>query len=437
MIRHPETFSPIGKTGSSSYLGWLAGKLLSGRRNKIAGGHWLTFSGIALGVFALLTVSSVMNGFDQDMSQRVIGTRSEIRLDNPDSSPLRHYQAILGQIKQQPGVRAAAPVIRNELMLVKGSGLAATVCFGIDLEQHRQVSRVLEPLNLKQVLDPGREWNQGIINGNPQQSDLAGGGIILGAELARSIEAAVGDTVRLVSPLGSVPTPLGLLPKTRALRVCGIFIAGMPEYDRLYSYVDLGTAGFFSSYQGQIDHIDIVTRAPDRLTQVTRQLAGAFPKLRIENWSQFDSSLYAAIHFEKYIMLVILGLMFVIASFNMSGNMFRNIVRKRRSIGILKTLGCRSGDIIALFVRQGLIIALAGILAGILLSLLALFLQARFGIVHLPVGNLPDLVLPVDIRWQDYLAIPLAALLLTGLSIYLPARKAGQVDPIVLIREIT
>jgi lipoprotein-releasing system permease protein len=424
------------KPSSNRSLGLLTGKLLHNSAGRITGRHWLTFSGIALGVFALLAVSSVMNGFDRDMRQRIIGTRSELRLDNQVVSPLLNWQALIDKLQHLPYIKAASPVVRNELMLVKGSAMAATISFGINLKQHSQVSPVLLPVTAEDLLKPSNQWLQGIINGNPTPAEFEQGGIIIGSELSQSLSAAVGDTLQLISPLGSIPTPLGLLPKTMSVRVAGIFAAGMPEYDRLYSYIPLSSGQFFSSYDDAIDHIDIRTTGTKQLERVTRSLRKEFPSYRVENWSSFDSSLYGAMHFEKALMLVVLGLMFVIASFNMSSNIFRTIVLKRRLIGILKTIGYRNVDIVSVFLRQGLLIALGGIVMGVVLSLVLLALQARFGFIRLPVGNMPKLIIPVHLRLLDYLVIPLAALAITSLSIYLPARQAGRINPITLIRDI-
>jgi ABC-type lipoprotein release transport system permease subunit len=141
-------------------------------------------------------------------------------------------------------------------------------------------------------------------------------------------------------------------------------------------------------------------------------------------------------HFEKYIMLTILGLMFILASFNMSSNIYKSIVEKRKSIGILKTIGFSDNDVMRLFYRQGLLIGISGIALGITLSSLLLYLQQRFGIIQLPVGNMPNLVLPVDMRWTDFVAIPLISLVLTVVSVWLPASRATRINPISLIREI-
>ncbi|MFO7660160.1 MAG: ABC transporter permease, partial [Candidatus Cloacimonadaceae bacterium] len=138
--------APTEQKSTNLSQNWIARRFVFAPDGKIHGRHWLTFAGIALGVFSLLAVSSVMNGFDKDMRQRIIGTRSELRVSTSDSSPLAEYQNILKELEAHPAVKAVSPVVRNELMLVKGTAMAATVCFGIDLDRQRKVSPILLPL---------------------------------------------------------------------------------------------------------------------------------------------------------------------------------------------------------------------------------------------------------------------------------------------------
>lgn len=428
----------LNKQGSANQSqSWIARKFIITPENRVQGRHWLTFSGIALGVFALLAVSSVMNGFDKDMRQRIIGTRSELRLSERNGSPLFRFEDLQTRLEEHPSVKAVSPIVRNELMLVKGTAMAATVCFGIDLRRQQSVSPVLLPLSPEELNRSSSHWIQGIISGRPDDRIFNRDGIILGSELAQSINAMVGDSLRLIAPLGTIPTPMGMLPRMRSVRVAGIFIAGMPEYDRLYSYVPLSVGQYFSAYDDAIDHFDLRSANPKRLFRTTRLLQKDFPDHKVENWSSFDTGLYGAMRFEKYLMLIVLGLMFILASFNMTGNIFKTIVQKRKAIGILKTIGYRDEEVVGVFLRQGLFLGLAGILAGVLFAVLILTLQSRFSVVRLPVGSMPDLILPVDMRPADFIIIPLVALVVILFSIYLPARRAGKINPIALIREIT
>lgn len=431
-----KSFETMYKATTNQSLGFIAKRFLLNRRGKLLGRHRLTIIGIALGIFALLSVSSVMNGFDKDMRQRIIGTRAEMRLSSKDVSPLADYEAIMDKLNSNKYIYATAPIVRNELVLVNGSDMAGTACFGIDLNKQIKLSPVLRPIDTKALEKSSTNWLQGLINAGIDESDFSQNGIILGTELAESIGARLGDEVKLISPLSKVPTPFGLMPKILSVKVVGIFIAGMPEYDRLYSYIDLKNGQFFSGYDNEIDNIQIKTTNERQLFKITAILQKFLPEYKIENWSSYDSSLYNAMSFEKYLMIVILGLMFIIASFSMSGNILRTIVQRRKSIGILKALGYSDKDLVTLFMRQGLFLSISGIAIGVILSLLILSIQIYFAVIRIPMGNLPALIIPVDIRLWDYLLIPLIAFAISFISVIVPSRSVVGIDPIKLIREI-
>lgn len=426
----------LNKINSGNNLGLLTRRFLTKQNGKLQGRHWLTFTGVLLGVFALLTVSSVMNGFDKDMRQRIIGTRAEIRIEGKDSKPITNYEALISQLEKRPDIKAAVPVVRNELMLVNGSAMAPTITYGIDLMMHQRVSPVLHNLTTSELSAKSNNWLQGIIYGSVNEANFIDNGIIIGVELAQSLYAGVGDTIKLVSPLGTIPTPLGLFPQTTDLVIVGLFIAGMPEYDRLYSYVPLPVGQYFSGYENEIDHIEIKTSNPKLLFSITNNLRNAYQDYSVQNWSSFDANLYSAMRFEKYLMLVVLSLMYILASFNMAGNIYKTIIQKRKAIGVLKTLGLSNRRLVDIFIKQGMFIAISGIIAGIVLSLILLVIQDHFALIQLPVGTMPNLVLPVDIRLADFVVIPAIALLISWLSIYIPARKAANINAISLIRDI-
>jgi len=417
------------------HLSLLSRRFLLKPDGRLQGRHWLTLLGTAIGVFALLTVSSVMNGFAQDMQRRIVGTRAEIRIFRSDRHPITDYQLLMSRIHQSHPYLQVAPVVRNELMLLKDIAMAPTVNFGIDLPLQQKVSPALRPIDQRALMQNRDRWLQGILNTSFSPDLFEQGGIIIGSDLAQSLSVSIGDTLQLVSPLGQRFTPFGLMPLSKPLRVVGVFIAGMPEFDRLYSFVPLPVGQYFSRYDAAIDQLELRTDRPSRLVSVTKALQKEFPGYTVENWSSFDRSLYNAMHFEKYLMLVVLGFLFILAAFNMSGNIYKTIVQKRRSIGILKAIGCPDREITGIFLRQGLYLSCAGILGGLLLAFVFLWLQARFGLIRLPVGNLPSLVLPVQIKWQDALIIPLVSLAISWVSIYLPASKAGNVNIVSLLRE--
>ncbi len=416
----------MDKNRNASRL-WLAQKYLKSKSSGwISRDHYLTLAGILLGVTALICVNSVMNGFRADIRQRIIGSTSEIRISKAGNEPLGDSDALIRQLEAKGF--AAAPMLRNELVIRRGSVITPTVCFGIDPALQAKVSDALSPPRAK----PGA-ISQGLLVGNVQGHSFAEGGIALGSTLAMKLDATLGDEVQLMSPLFNVPTAFGLIPRVRTARVAAIFYAGMPQYDETFSYVPLDLAGFFGG-EGS-GYLQVKTPDFDRAELYARQLRAELPGYQVEDWSSFDSSLYGAIRFEKYMMFVIMLFMYVIASFNLTGNLLKAIVQKKRELGLLKALGYTERDLRRLFLYQSLILSALGIIAGILLASLLIWLQQRFGLITLDMGESGRLPLPIRVFWQDYLVVVLASLAITVLSVLLPLNRLKRINPIELIRQ--
>jgi len=384
-----------------------------------------------------------MNGLRNDMQKRIIGTRSEIMLTALDNRPIPDHPALIRKIRQLGF--SAAPVIRNELTLKSGNTIVPTIAFGIDLEQSRRVSRILD--RIPNYTKPSASaLHQGIISGNPTATDFENEGIILGAGLAIQLNVNLQDEIMLISPQFTEPSAFGLLPRLRRVRVVGIFTAGMPEYDQMFSYVPLSMGAYFRRQEvdgalspdpeiSAADFIAVSTPDHTRSQLFAQQLQIAFPGFHCDDWSSFDPNLYAAIHFEKIMMFIIMLLMYIIASFNLTGNMLKNIAGKKKELGLLKALGYETRDMSRLFQIQSSILCLLGIFIGMALSLLALWIQHRYGLVRLNFTPEDFLVIPVKIQGLDLVLIPVAAYCITLLSTILPLSRLRKIDALELIRQ--
>ncbi len=408
------------KKNASIYF--LARKYLAGRSPiGISRAHILTLLGIALGVMALITVSSVMNGFREDIRGRIIGTLSEMRLSSPDGAPLRDQDELLKRLHAEGF--AAAPVIRAELLLRNDQASAPAVVFGVDPKLQRQVSPVLRRQESASAL-------QGVIAGDFNPQSFNAGGIALGSGLASELGVYIGDEVQLISPLFTVPSPFGLLPRIRQLKVTAIFSAGMPEYDQSYAYIPMSVAASFLSYQDQVDYIEIRSGNPQQSHKHQRHLQDIFPRHQIEDWSSFDASLYSAIRFEKFLMFVILLFMFIIASFNLTGSLLKIITQKKQELGLLKALGYEDRQLRRLFLTQAMMLCSLGILLGVILSTILLLIQDSTGLVKLDAA----IILPVKIQLTDYLLVIGVSYILTWLSVQMPLHYLKKINAVELIR---
>ncbi len=408
---------------------YLSRKYLNGRKSKgISKTHYLCLIGITLGVLALLCVTTVMNGFRFDIRNRITGTFSEIRIVANEGETLKNYDVICNQLQDMKFY--ASPVIRNELLLKYEQIVLPTLCFGIEAEKQKNVSSLLQ-----KPQDVGSEIIQGIVAGNIVPEEFNSSGIALGAGLASQLGVYLGDEIQVLSPMFNIPTAFGMIPRIRFLKVQAIFAAGMPEYDQNYSLIGIDNAAFFASYtDNETDYIEIKPFPNSPKNHIMQTLKKAFPQYQIEDWSSFDPNLYSAIRFEKFLMFVIMLFMFIIASFNLTGNLLKTISQKKRELGLLKALGLTDKDVQTLFLLQALFLCTVGIITGLGLGSILLLIQKYTGVVKLGMGGGEAIILPVKFLFTDYLLIVVVAYIITFLSVLLPLQRLSKINAVELIK---
>ena len=398
----------------------LALKYLRGKRKILfSGSTILSFIGIVIGVFSLLVVSSVMNGFDNDIKNRVIGMKAEIQVHKSDFEPLTDFQTLENRLGKIPKIKGVSPVCETQLIIQNEKEVATTVCFGIDLDKQNRVTNIYD----------------NIIVGAPDNRSLSENGIVLGLDLSVSLGVSVGEYVRLSSPIGTEPSPFGLLPRSDKFKVIAIFNSGMPEYDRIFSYISLAKARYFLGWKDGVGYLEIGTKNSDNAKKIAEKIQNVLGKnYTVEDWSKFDANLFSAIRMEKIVMFLVLALMLIIAAFNMTGHFIKLIAEKRAEIGILKALGASEKDVVKIFVIAGLIIGGSGSLIGCGLAFLVLQLQKTYHLVSIPIAGFPLQWLPVQIRLPDFLFITFVSVFISFLTTLYPARRTMKIEPIKIIR---
>jgi lipoprotein-releasing system permease protein len=378
----------------------------------------LSLLGIIIGVFSLLVVSSVMNGMAADMQQRVLASQAEIKVYQKNYEPIQNSSELIQKIEQNESVKAASAVNEMELLLQNKNSITSTVCYGIDLHKHNQITGLNDKMRI----------------GAPDVTSFQNG-IIMGLDMSLTLNVTVGEYVRVTSPVGKRATPFGLLPKTKKLKVVGIFISGLPQYDRAISYVSLQNSHFFSETAG-VSQIEVKTKDGISSQKVDKQLQRSLGEnYVVEDWSEFEANLFNAIKMEKAVMFIVLALMILLAAFNMSGNYIKLVAEKRVEIGVLKAMGASDRDVVKIFVNIGAIIGILGTLIGLFLAGVVIFLQAKFQIVQIPVSGFPMAGLPVAVRWSDFVLVPVIAIIISFLATLNPAGKTAKIDPIKTIRD--
>jgi lipoprotein-releasing system permease protein len=381
--------------------------------------------GIALGVTALITVLSVMNGFEKELRERILGMAAHATISGP-SGQLEDWGQVLDQAGRHPQVTGRAPYVQAEGMLTLGEAVRGTVIRGILPEAEPAVS------------DVGAHMREG------QITDLVDGAynIVLGKDLARILGAAVGDKVTLVVPQAKV-TPAGLLPRLRRFTVVGIFDIGMYEYDAALALVHLGDAsrlfGLGEAVSGIRLKLDDLFAAPRVSREVALELPGRY---FVSDWTQHHANFFRAVKTEKTVMFVILTLIVAVAAFNIISTLIMAVSDKEADIAILRTLGATPRSIMGMFVVQGSLIGVVGTVLGALGGVaLALNVETVVGGIEqlFQVKFLsPDVYyisdLPSDMHWSDVGRVSLVALLLSLTATLYPAWRASRTQPAEALR---
>jgi lipoprotein-releasing system permease protein len=245
----------------------------------------------------------------------------------------------------------------------------------------------------------------------------------------------VGETVIMVSPVGTSRTPMGFIPKMRPFQVRGFFRSGMYEYDAMLAYLDLGEAQKFFGMGDRVTGIGVKTRdmnrAPETAAEIVRSLGG-FP-YRATNWIDMNASLVSWMKIEKLIMSLILGLIILVAAFNIASALIMTVMDKKRDIGILKSMGATQRGIMAIFVINGLIVGALGVIAGTILGLAACALLDRYPL-HLP----PDVyfleTMPLEVHAMDVVLVAVVVIAISFLATLYPAWRAARLVPVEAIR---
>jgi len=415
----------------------------------------LSVGGVGVGVMALIIVLSVMSGFEQDLQQKILGAHSHAVVSKY-ASDMSEYAGLMRQIAKVPGVVGQTPIIDNPAMLltddgqVQGVGIKGiqpeTVGSVLDLPRNMLPGGSLANLRQPEKIVPRRSLDD--FDTSPQNDSqqeevdpIIGAptgpaapkvlpGIVLGRELAAILRVVVGDRVNVISPLGAELGPAGLIPKSRAFRVAGIFHSGMYEYDANFGYILLEEAQTLFKVQGakgiELKVVDLDDAR--RIATLVKRELGGYP-YTVRDWSEIHRNIFSALRLEKLVMGIILSIIIVVAAGLIVATVIMLVLEKRKEIAVLKALGVSDGGIVKIFLAEGLQIGVAGGMLGLFSGLTWCFFIERVGIKLDPsVYYIP--ALPVRIEpIQTVLAVVIAVLVTYLASIY-PALKASSVDPV-------
>jgi lipoprotein-releasing system permease protein len=380
----------------------------------------ISMLGIALGVMALIVVLSVMNGFEKELRERILGMVSHVTVSSLDDS-LKDWRSLSNDIRNNDAVIGSAPYVEAEAMLSNLSSVSGAIIRGIDPEFEPQVSEIHEHMTFGKL------------------SDLVAGeyGIVLGTGLANSLNVVPGDRVTMITPQASA-SPVGLLPRLRRFNVVGLFEIGVYEYDRSSAIIHTEDASRLFRLGGGVTGLRLklqdMDAAPQVRNQIKRQVGFDY---WVSDWTLRHSNYFKAVQTEKTVMFIILSLIVAVAAFNIVSTLMMMVADKQADIAILRTIGMSPTSIMWVFMVQGTVIGVVGTLLGLgsgiliasYIDIIIPALEQFFHTQFLPTGVYPITELPSDLKQSDVIKISVLSFLVSVLATLYPALRAAKTKP--------
>lgn len=386
----------------------------------------ISIAGVMVGVTALIVVIAVMNGFKEDLRDKILGVTSHVVISRFDGN-ISKYQEVRAKVGKVSGVNAATPFIYTQVMISSRKAISGAVLRGIEPKTASKVINLPKNLRAGSLEELEAE--------NKPEGMRSTPGIILGNELARNIGASRGEPVTVISPLGRL-TPLGRVPRSQTFRVAGIFDSGMYEYDSTIAYVSLWAAQRFLGIGDRVTGIEVRVDdiyAADRVARAIGKALGGYPYWS-RDWMRMNKNLFSALKLEKIVMFIILTLIILVAAFNIVGTLIMVVIEKTRDIAILKSMGATRRSIMKIFMIEGAVIGLVGTLLGLLGGYTLCTLLATYKFIELPSDVYYISTLPVRMNPLDVALIAVAAIVITLAASVYPAWQASRFDPAEAIR---
>ncbi len=388
--------------------------------------------GIAAGVWLIITVLSVMNGFERTWRDEIIGNRAHFTVQS-GLGEISDYHEVLDVVSRTEGVVAASPYLDAEGMVRGEAGeIVAVRVRGVDPERVAQVTDLRDDLVAGSLSDLSLE-----------KSDPEAPAILIGSQLARSLGLRVGQSLLLISPFGGPQTPLGPAPRLARFTVAGVFESSFFQYDEVYTYVNLPAAQDFKRVGDVVDGIEARTTDFYRSRAVANRVQEAlgFPYYT-RDWKEFFPAFFQALKSERVMMFILLTMIMVVAAFSIVSTLVMMIMEKSSDIAILKAMGAEDEAIERIFALEGTLIGLVGtalgVVAGISVTARIAFIQHQIenvlGIDTLPASVYQFSTLPAELdAGQIALAVGVAMVLSLGATL-LPSRQAAKLDPVESLR---
>ncbi len=384
----------------------------------------ISIAGVAAGVASLIIALAITNGMRRDLQDRLLGSTAHVQLMRVASDGIRGWRELTVRLAQLPHVKAAAPGLYEQVLISHGARSGGALIEGIVPRQERQVSDLLSSVTIGSAaaLEPG------------PQDPTAPPPIVIGYDLADTIDARVGTTVLVTSPQGEL-TPLGLIPKFQRFRVAGIFHSGFYQYDSMMAFTSLAAA---QRLFGEPDVVSVISFKVDdlyRADQIGRSIEqAAGPGFLTTNWMEQNRPLFRALRLEQIVTFIVIGLIVCVAALNILTALTMMVMEKTRDIAVMMSFGVQPRQVRMIFLLQGLLIGFTGTLLGLIAGYGLSWLGGHYRFIHLSAEVYSIDYLPFAARWTDGLIVAGVSLAVSLLATLYPSGSAARILPAEALR---
>jgi lipoprotein-releasing system permease protein len=383
----------------------------------------ISIAGVAAGVASLIIALAITNGMRRDLQDRLLGSMAHVQLMRISSDGIRDWRGLTARLQQLPHIKAAAPGLYEQVLISHGARSGGALIEGVIPSQENRVSDLLTSVTL----------------GSAAPLDAAAGEltpppIVIGYDLADTIDAKVGTTVLVTSPQGEL-TPLGLIPKFQRFRVAGIFHSGFYQYDSSMAFTGLADAQRLFGEPDVVSVISFKVDDLDRADQIGRtieQAAGA--GFMTTNWMEQNRPLFRALKLEQIVTFIVIGLIVCVAALNILTALTMMVMEKNRDIAVMMSFGVRPGQVRLIFLMQGLLIGFTGTIIGLIAGYALSWIGGHYRFIHLSAEVYSIDYLPFAARWSDGLIVAGVSLAVSLLATLYPSSSAARILPAEALR---
>src|SRR3954466_1215577 len=390
--------------------------------------------GVAAGVASLVIALAINNGFREDLERRLLGASSHVNLMRVESDGIKDWRPLLERLEKEPGVKAGAPAIYEQVLVSRGARATGAVVKGVLPQYERKVSELLDTVKLgsaEKLEVPTQTSNTGS-SGAARTPELPP--VVLGREMANDLGATVGSVVLVTSPQGEL-TPFGIVPKYVRFKVVGVFNSGFYDYDKSWAFVRIKDAQQLFGLGDVASVLEFKIADLDRAPEIGRQLEAAAGKgYMSSNWMEQNKQIFEALQMERRVMFLAIGLIVFVAALNILISLTMMVMEKTRDIAVLMSMGAKRSQVRRIFIGQGVLIGTIGTFFGLLFGYLGTWALSHYQFFKLNPEVYSIAYGPAPPRAFDGVLIAVVALVISFVATIYPSWSAARILPAEALR---